>query len=113
MRGADAFEDDDKYLSVRRLVLMIEGALYRGTQWAVFEPNDEALWSALRLQAGSFLRDLKRQGAFSYYSVRCDATTTPPADVERGVVNILVNIAPTKSDELVTIQVQQPVGSAA
>jgi phage tail sheath protein FI len=110
LRGADAFEDAYKYVPVRRLTLFIEESLYRGTQWAVFEPNDEALWSALRLQVGSFLGGLARQGAFYNYAVKCDASTTTPDDIDRGIVNILVQIAPVKPAEFVVLQIQQIAG---
>lgn len=110
LRGADAFEDAYKYIPVRRLTLFIEDSLYRGTQWAVFEPNDEALWSALRLQVGGFLADLARQGAFYNYAVTCDATTTTEDDIANGVVNILVQIAPVKPAEFVVLQIQQIAG---
>jgi phage tail sheath protein FI len=107
LRGADALEDDYKYVPVRRLALFIEESLYRGTQWAVFEPNDEALWSALRLSVGFFLADLERQGAFYGYRVACDATTTTATDVDNGVVNILVQLAPVKPAEFLVILIQQ------
>ena len=110
LRGADAFQDDYKYVPVRRLILFIEESLYRGTQWAVFEPNDEALWSALRLQVGSFLAGLARQGAFYDYHVACDATTTTQADIDNGIVNVLVQIAPVKPAEFVVLQIQQVAG---
>ena len=112
LRGADAFEDAYKYVPVRRLTLFIEDSLYRGTQWAVFEPNDESLWSALRLQIGGFLADLARQGAFYNYAVKCDATTTTDDDIANGVVNILVQIAPVKPAEFVVLQIQQIAGGA-
>lgn len=113
LRGADAFEDAYKYIPVRRLTLFIEESLYRGTQWAVFEPNDEALWSGLRLTATSFLAGLARQGAFYNYAVKCDATTTTPDDIELGIVNLLVQIAPVDPAEFVVIQIQQVAGGAS
>lgn len=111
LRGADAFEDAYKYVPVRRLTLFIEESLYRGTQWAVFEPNDEALWSGLRLQVGSFLAGLARQGAFYNYAVKCDSSTTTQDDIDRGIVNILVQIAPVKPAEFVVLQIQQIAGA--
>jgi phage tail sheath protein FI len=107
LRGADILQDDYKYLSVRRLTLYIESSLYQSTQWAVFEPNDEALWSSLRLSVGSFLAQLSQQGAFYNYAVTCDSTTTTVADIEAGRVNILVQIAPVDPAEFVMIQIQQ------
>lgn len=111
LRGADQFEDDYKYISVRRLTLFIEESLRRGTQWAVFEPNGEALWSSLRLTVNSFLADLARQGAFYNYAVACDASTTTDDDIAQGKVNILVQIAPVKPAEFVVLQIQQLAGT--
>jgi uncharacterized protein len=110
LRGADILSDDYKYVPVRRLTLYIEESLYRGTKWAVFEPNDETLWSSLRLAVNSFLADLSRQGAFYAYNVVCDATTTTQRDIDLGVVNVLVQIAPVKPAEFVVIQIQQIAG---
>lgn len=112
LRGADLFEDDYKYLPVRRLTLFVESSLYQATQWAVFEPNAEPLWSSLRLSVSSFLADLARQGAFYNYLVACDATTTTPDDIENGRVNILVQIAPVRPAEFVMITIQQAMISA-
>ena len=64
LRGADALADEWKYVPVRRLALFLEESLYRGTQWVVFEPNDEPLWAQIRLNVGAFMHDLFRQGAF-------------------------------------------------
>lgn len=113
LRGADQFEDDYKYLSVRRLTLFIESSLYQATQWAVFEPNDEALWSSLRLSVNSFLAELAQQGAFYNYKVTCDASNNTPDDIENGCVNILVQIAPVRPAEFVMISIQQTLPSAS
>jgi hypothetical protein len=113
LRGADQFEDDYKYLPVRRLILFIEDSLYRATQWAVFEPNDESLWSSLRLSVNDFLAGLAKQGAFYNYSVACDASTTTPTDIANGIVNILIGIAPVKPAEFVMIQIEQTAAISA
>jgi uncharacterized protein len=63
LRGADRLADQWKYLAVRRMALYIEESLYRGTR-VVFEPNDEILWSQIRLNVGAFMQDLFRKGAF-------------------------------------------------
>ena len=63
--GADQSPNQWKYLPVRRLALYIEESLRRGTQWAVFEPNDEPLWSSLRLNVTTFMQGLFAQGAFA------------------------------------------------
>jgi phage tail sheath protein FI len=116
--GADALASQWKYLPVRRLALMIEESLFRGTQWAVFEPNDETLWGQLRLNVQSFMQGLFRQGAFQgtkpadAYLVKCDAQTTTQDDVDRGIVNILVGFAPLKPAEFVIIRIQQLAGES-
>lgn len=115
-RGADTLASPWKYLAVRRIALFIEESLRRGTQWAVFEGNDEPLWGQLRASIGAFMRQLFRQGAFQgksaneAYFVRCDATTTTSADIERGVVNVIVGFAPLKPAEFVMLQFQQLAG---
>jgi uncharacterized protein len=112
MRGADHFGDQWKYVPVRRLALFIEESLYRGTQWAVFEPNDEPLWSSIRLDVVAFMDDLFRRGAFQgqtpkdAYLVQCDSTNNPQNGVDSGIVNILVGFAPLKPAEFVIIQIQ-------
>jgi phage tail sheath protein FI len=113
LRGADILADDYKYIQVRRLTLFIEESLTRGTAFAVFEPNDEALWSQLRLSINAFMADLARQGAFYNYYVTCDSTTTTPADIALGVLNIIVGIAPVMPAEFIVLQIQQWAGQAA
>lgn len=115
--GSDALVQDDwKYIPVRRLALFIEESLYRGTQWVVFEPNDEPLWASIRLNVGSFMHSLFRQGAFKggspreAYFVKCDKETTTQADINRGIVNIVVGFAPLKPVEFVIIKLQQMAG---
>ncbi len=114
--GADQMADDYKYIPVRRLALYIEESLYRGTQWVVFEPNDEPLWAQIRLNVGAFMHELFRQGAFQgqspkeAYFVKCDSETTPQDQINLGIVNIVVGFAPLKPAEFVIIQLQQMAG---
>jgi len=116
LRGADASADEYKYLPVRRLVLYLEESLYRGTQWVVFEPNDEPLWSQVRLNVGAFMHGLFRQGAFQgtaprdAYFVKCDNQTTTQTDINLGVLNVIVGFAPLKPAEFVVIHIQQMAG---
>ena len=116
MRGADQLGDEYKYVSVRRLALFIEESLYRGTQWVVFEPNDESLWAQIRMNVGSFMQTLFRQGAFQgqsprdAYFVKCDSETTTQNDINQGIVNILIGFAPLKPAEFVIISLQQIAG---
>jgi phage tail sheath protein FI len=116
LAGADELGSQWKYIPVRRLALFIEESLYRGTQWVVFEPNDEPLWSQIRLNLGAFMHDLFRQGAFQgttpreAYFVKCDRETTTQNDIDRGIVNIIVGFAPLKPAEFVVIKIQQIAG---
>jgi phage tail sheath protein FI len=116
LRGADSMADEYKYIPVRRTALYIEESLYRGTQWVVFEPNDEPLWAQIRLNVGAFMHNLFRQGAFQgstprdAYFVKCDGETTTQTDINLGIVNILVGFAPLKPAEFVIIKIQQMAG---
>jgi uncharacterized protein len=116
LAGADLLASEWKYVPVRRLALFLEESLYRGTQWVVFEPNDEPLWSQIRLNIGAFMQNLFRQGAFQgaspreAYFVKCDRETTTQNDIDRGIVNIMVGFAPLKPAEFVVIKIQQMAG---
>jgi len=116
LEGADRLASEWKYIPVRRLALFIEESLYRGTQWVVFEPNDEPLWAQIRLNVGAFMHNLFRQGAFQgrtpreAYFVKCDKETTTQNDINLGIVNILVGFAPLKPAEFVIIKIQQMAG---
>ncbi|MBW3663335.1 MAG: phage tail sheath subtilisin-like domain-containing protein [Actinobacteria bacterium] len=119
MQGADGQDSEWKYLPVRRTALFIEESLHRGTQWAVFEPNDESLWTRIQSNVAAFMDALWRRGAFQgstpqeAYLVKCDRGTTTQADVDRGVVNILVGFAPLRPAEVVVIRLQQRAGQSA
>ncbi|MEM9139530.1 MAG: phage tail sheath C-terminal domain-containing protein, partial [Pseudomonadota bacterium] len=117
MAGFDnSGENDYRYVPVRRTALFIEESLYRGLQFAVFEPNDEPLWAQIRLAAGAFMQNLFRQGAFQgakasdAYLVRCDETTTTQNDINLGRVNVLVGFAPLRPAEFVVLTVRQLAG---
>jgi uncharacterized protein len=105
-----------KYVPVRRMALFLEESLFRGTQWVVFEPNDEPLWAQIRLNLNAFMQTLFRQGAFQgaspreAYFVKCDRETTTQADIDLGIVNIHVGFAPLKPAEFVVIRIQQIAG---
>jgi phage tail sheath protein FI len=111
--GVDAAPNQWKYIPVRRLALFLEETLYRSTLWVIHEPNDEPLWSQIRLSVGAFMNDLFQKGAFQgrtkqeAYFVHCDSTTTTPLDQERGIVNLTVGFAPLKPAEFLIISIQQ------
>ena len=113
----DSGDSDWTYVPVRRMTLFLEESLYRGTQWAVFEPNDEPLWAQIRMNLNAFMMGLFRQGAFQgstpaqAYFVKCDSETTTQADIDAGVVNIIVGFAPLEPAEFVVITIQQMAGN--
>ena len=119
LRGRRPPGSEWKYIPVRRMALFIEESLYRGTQWVVFEPNDEPLWAQIRLNVGAFMHNLFRQGAFQgktpreAYFVKCDKETTTQNDINLGIVNIVVGFAPLKPAEFVIIKIQQMAGQIA
>jgi Bacteriophage tail sheath protein len=119
LQGDDRRASEWKYIPVRRTALFIEESLYRGTQWVVFEPNDEPLWAQIRLNVGAFMQNLFRQGAFQgktpadAYFVKCDKDTTTQNDINLGIVNIVVGFAPLKPAEFVIVSIQQMAGQIA
>jgi phage tail sheath protein FI len=114
--GDDRLQSQWKYIPIRRLALFLEESLFRGTQWVVFEPNDEPLWSQIRTSVTAFMQGLFLQGAFQgstpdeAYFVKCDDETTTQQDIDNGIVNILVGFAPLKPAEFVVISLQQMAG---
>jgi phage tail sheath protein FI len=119
--GARTITSDPEwtYIPVRRMAIFLRVSIYRGIQWAVFEPNDEDLWAALRLNINSFMMTLFRQGAFQgstpsqAFFVKCDSETTPQDDINLGIVNVLVGFAPLKPAEFVVVKISQMAGQAA
>ena len=103
-----------RYVPVRRTAIMIEESIYRGIQWAVFEPNDHNLWASLRLNIETFMDGLHRVGAFQgqkasdAYFVNCglDKTMTQ-GDIDAGRVIVEVGFAPLKPAEFVIVRIMQ------
>jgi phage tail sheath protein FI len=116
LQGNDQAGSQWKYIPIRRLALFLETSLYDGTQWVVFEPNDEPLWGQIRLNVGTFMQGLFLQGAFQgstpqqAYFVKCDSENNPQSSIDQGIVNILVGFAPLFPAEFVVIQIQQIAG---
>jgi phage tail sheath protein FI len=112
LHGQDERASEWKYIPVRRLALFIEESLHRGIRWAAFEPNGESLWAQIRLTVGAFLDGLFRQSAFEgrtprdAYFVKCDRATTTQADIDQGIVNIVVGFAPLKPAEFVILRIR-------
>ena len=113
--GARTLSSDQswQYLNVRRLFNMVETSILEGTQWVVFEPNDEPLWNRVRRTVEGFLTMLWRDGALAGSSpdqaffVKCDEDLNPPESVETGRLVVEVGIAPTKPAEFVVFRISQ------
>ncbi len=113
--GARTLSSDPewRYLNVRRLFNYVSESIMEGTQWAVFEPNDERLWIRLRISVASFLTRTWREGALfgatpaEAFYVKCDAETNPSDVIEAGQVVMEIGISPVKPAEFVIFRISQ------
>ena len=118
--GARTITSDPEYnyVPVRRTAIMLRVSIYNGLQWAVFEPNDEPLWSQIRLNLTSFMMTLFRQGAFQgstpsqAFFVKCDGETTTQDDINLGIVNVMVGFAPLRPAEFIVVKISQKAGQS-
>jgi phage tail sheath protein FI len=107
-----------RYVNVRRLFNYVERSLELGTQWTVFEPNDQNLWAQVRRSISNFLNLVWRSGglmgatAEEAYFVKCDTTTMTQADIDAGRLIVVIGIAPTKPAEFVVIRIGQWSGGS-
>lgn len=105
-----------RYINVRRLFLVIEQSIKNGTQWAVFEPNDQGLWKKLVRNVRAYLLTVWRSGALfgttpdEAFFVKCDSETNPPELIDLGQVNIEIGVAPVKPAEFVIFKIGQIAG---
>ena len=119
--GARTLSSDPswRYLNVRRLFNMIETTILQGTQWVVFEPNDQALWQRVKRTISAFLLGLWRDGALfgttpdEAFYVKCDAETNPPESIDEGKLVVEVGVAPVKPAEFVIFRIGQWQGGSS
>jgi hypothetical protein len=119
--GARCITSDTEwmYINVRRLFIFIEASLDQGTQWAVFEPNDQQLWNRLIQSVSSFLTTIWQQGglmgatAAQAFFVKCGLDTMSSDDIENGRLIMLVGIAPVFPAEFVIIRIGQWAGGSS
>jgi hypothetical protein len=118
--GARTLSSDPqwKYVNVRRLFIFVEESIDQGTQWVVFEPNDDTTWARVRRSITNFLITVWRSGALmgttqdEAFFVRCDRTTMTQDDFDNGRLICLVGIAPVKPAEFVIIRISQKTAEA-
>ena len=108
-----------RYLNVRRLFNYLEESILQGTQWAVFEPNDPALWARIRRTISAFLTNEWRKGALfgltpeQAFFVQCDEETNPAEGIDAGQVVCKIGVAPVKPAEFVIFQLSQYSGGTS
>jgi phage tail sheath protein FI len=106
-----------KYISVRRLFLFLRESIDEGTQWVVFEPNDQSLWAKITRNVTAFLTNVWRDGALvgdtpqQAFYVKCDAETNPPEVREAGQVVTEIGVAVVRPAEFVIFRISQWAGS--
>jgi phage tail sheath protein FI len=118
--GARTLSDNTlwKYVSVRRLFIFIEASIFRGTQWVVFEPNNDRLWGRVKQTITEFLRTQWRLGALfgateeEAFFVRVDRSTMTDDDINNGRLIVVVGIAPVRPAEFVIFRIAQLTSSA-
>ena len=112
-------DTDWRYVNVRRLFNMVESTIMEGTQYAVFEPNDQTLWEGVSRTLTAFLTGLWQQGALfgvsaeQAFYVKCDAETNPPNSIDEGKLVVEVGLAPVKPAEFVIFRISQQKQSAS
>ncbi len=108
-----------KYVNVRRLFLYLEESIDEGTQWVVFEPNDEKLWDRVKQTVSQFLTRVWKDGALmgltpgDAFFVKCDRTTMTQDDIDNGRLIVLIGVAPVKPAEFVIFRIAQWQGGSA
>lgn len=119
--GARTLSSDPlwKYVPVRRLFIFLEHSIYDGTQWVVFEPNDERLWARVKDTIRLFLRTQWREGALmgtteaEAFRIACDRTTMTQDDILNGRLICEIGIAPVRPAEFVIFRIFQFTAEAA
>jgi phage tail sheath protein FI len=119
--GARTISSDPswRYLNVRRLFNYIEESIFEGTQWVVFEPNDQDLWERVKRTINAFLFRCWREGMLfgasseQAYYVKCDEETNPVETRDVGQLIVEIGIAPVKPAEFVIFRIAQFSGNPA
>jgi uncharacterized protein len=107
-----------QYVNVRRIFLYIEQSLVQGTQWVVFEPNNERLWARVIATIRQFLIQVWHDGALmgtkpdEAFFVKCDRSTMTQNDIDNGRLILVIGIAPVKPAEFVIIRIAQIASGA-
>ena len=107
-----------KYVNVRRYFLYLERSIEKSSQWAVFEPNGEALWSNIRSGVEDFLFNEWKNGRLlggtpkEAYFVRCDRSTMTQNDIDNGRMVCVIGVAALTPAEFVIFRIGQKTADA-
>jgi phage tail sheath protein FI len=108
-----------KYINVRRLFIFLEESIEKGTQWVVFEPNDEKLWARVKQTVNQFLTGVWKGGALmgsvpeEAFFIKCDRSTMTQDDIDNGRLIMIIGVAPVKPAEFVIFRIAQWQGGSA
>lgn len=117
-RTLAASASENRYVPVKRLMILIRLSIERGTGWVVFEPNDAFLWAKIKRDVSAFLTILWRQGALmgaapeEAFFVKCDRETNPQETIDAGQVITVIGVAPVKPAEFVIFKIGQTPSGA-
>ena len=108
-----------RYVNVRRLFNFVKASLGDSLRFVAQEPHDGALRNRVKFNVVMpFLLGLWSQGAFGsdpadqVFTIKCDATNNPPAQVQQGYFTLEVYFYPVKPAKKIIITVaQQPSGA--
>ncbi len=107
-----------KYINVRRLFIFIEESIKANTNWAVFEPNDDLLWTRVKRSIDVFLTNLWRSGALTggtaeeAFFVDIGRTTMSQDDIDNGRLICVIGVAPVKPAEFIIFRITQKVNQS-
>lgn len=102
-----------KYINVRRLFIFLEESIKRGTNWVVFEPNDDKLWARVHRTIDAFLTRVWRDGALmgtsagEAFYIKVDRSTMTQDDIDNGRLICIIGVAPVKPAEFVIFRITQ------
>lgn len=108
-----------KYVNVRRLFIFIEESIKANTSWAVFEPNDTALWVRVQRTISVFLTNLWRNGSLmgsspeEAFFVNIGRDTMSQDDIDNGRLICVIGVAPVKPAEFVIFRITQKTSESA
>lgn len=106
-----------KYINVRRLFIFLEESIKTGTNWVVFEPNNDQLWARVQRTIDAFLTRVWRAGALmgnspgEAFYINIGRSTMTQDDIDNGRLICVIGVAPVKPAEFVIFRITQKTGT--